>query len=119
MDDGISDRDTSKARQGGMEVAKVNFWPNRGSGEQEALVGTSCILPLTRERGGEGRGRGMYERMERITDIHGSPTCSGLRTVNLRLANSDTFRPTIIANKKASRPMLIANGPTIECKQLA
>ena len=25
MDDGIPDRDTSKARQGGLEVAKVNF----------------------------------------------------------------------------------------------
>ena len=53
---------------------------------------------------------------------HGTPlatTCSGLRTVSSGLANSDTFRPTIIANKKASRPMLIANGPTIDCKQLA
>jgi Predicted membrane protein len=45
--------------------------------------------------------------------------CSGLRTKQTRLANSDTFRPTIIANKKASGLMHIANGPTVNCKRLA
>ena len=48
-----------------------------------------------------------------------TPTCSGLRTKQTRLANSDTFRPTIIANKKASGLMHIANGPTVNCKRLA
>ena len=46
-------------------------------------------------------------------------SCSGLQSYSLRLANSDTFRPTIIANKKASGLMLIANGPTIDCERLA
>jgi single-stranded DNA-binding protein len=45
--------------------------------------------------------------------------CSGLRTKRLRLANSDTFRPTISANKKASGLRLIANGPALVCKRLA
>ena len=53
---------------------------------------------------------------------HGTPlatTCSGLRTVSSGLANSDTFRPTIIANKKACGLRLIVNGLTFDCKRLA
>jgi hypothetical protein len=49
----------------------------------------------------------------------GNYTCNGLRTVQRGLANSDTFRPTIIANKKASGLRLIENGPTFDCKRLA
>ncbi len=44
--------------------------------------------------------------------------CSGLQTKQLRLANKGLSGLTIIANKKAVRPTMIANEPTIIAKGL-
>jgi hypothetical protein len=45
--------------------------------------------------------------------------CSGLRTVNLGLANKGVFGPVIAANKTPPRPTLFANEPTLLCEGLA
>ena len=46
-------------------------------------------------------------------------SCSGLRTVNLRLANKSIVGPALGANTRARGPTLGANGPTLICEGLA
>jgi hypothetical protein len=61
-------------------------------------------------------GNGANSRAEPTGACAPPPTCSGLRTVPLGLANSSISRPTIIANKQGSWLTLMANGPMIRCK---
>ena len=51
--------------------------------------------------------------------VRGSGTCSGLRTVNLGLANTGMSGPAISANKTPLGLTLCANEPTLACKWLA
>jgi hypothetical protein len=53
------------------------------------------------------------------TDPHVTARCSGLRTVGDGLANSRIPQPTILVNKQSFWLKVLANGPTIQCEELA